>query len=181
MPDYSLGLDNGNFNSGMVASTQATQALNNSLAVLTTQSHLASRALAVVMPLGAIGAFGKFAQGAANAQSELLGVSAVAKVSGQNIGELGAQADRMARQFPIGNAVAKQLVGTLQSLGMTGAGSEKNLGQVGDAMIKLAAATGSSTGMIAAQMVQLDRAFGGTGNNVKSLKASGDALVYLMY
>jgi TP901 family phage tail tape measure protein len=156
-----------------------TQQLQASMAGLTQQSHLASAALRTAGWVTGVGAMSKFSQAAADASTNLAGMRATASASGQSFSALATQADRLARSFPIGNAGARQLVSQLQGLGITAVQSEQRIGLLGDAMVKLSAATGAPIQQITAGMAQLSRSFGDTGLDPTRITKMGDVLTTL--
>jgi TP901 family phage tail tape measure protein len=177
--DFSLGLNVTNYlNSGRQA-TQVTQQLQGAVANLTQGSVLAQAALNRLIPLSAFAGVGKFAAVSAQAQKELQGLKATAVVAGQSLNGLQKEADNLARKFDVGTSGARALVSQVQSMGIVGRGSERQIGQLATQFIKLGAATHSSAAAVGQGVANLSRAFGNTNLDPRKITGISDSLVVL--
>lgn len=172
-------MDMSGYLNGTRQANQTTLALQSSIESLTQTSALASAALNRMIPIAAFSGIGKFSALAASTQSELAGLAGAARITGQNFTSLERETNKLARTFPVGNAEARQLTANIQSMGVVGKGSEKQIAQLGGVFIKLGAATGSSASQIGQQMVNLGRAFGDEKLNPKRMQDMANSVVAL--
>jgi TP901 family phage tail tape measure protein len=177
--DYTLGMNvSGYLNSGRQA-TAVTQQLQDAVASLTQGSVVASAAMNRLIPLSAFAGMGKFAAAAAGAQQEINGLKATTQAAGGDIGKLVTVSDGLSKKFALGQSGARALTSEIQSLGVTGAGSEKRVGALGAEFVRLGAATRTSAAAVGSGVANLARAFGDQNLNPKNISGISDSLVTL--
>ena len=122
----------------------------------------------------------RYGQAAAMAQYQLSGLAATQTVTHQSATALAGGMRQLARDIPIGNAAAQQLVSTVTQLGIVGDRSVQKIVAVSRAAAQLQQAnTGTNANLLASSMVQLERTFGDQGIDPKRITATGDALTYV--
>ena len=173
--DY--GLDPSGYMTGVGQIAAGNTALQQSMAGVTTGSTVMQKALAMITPTRAAGAaLTGFAVQAAATEKSLSGLEATSTVTGVSVGKLAGGIRQMARDFPIGNDGAAQLVSQFTKMGVASKGSEGQILKLSTSVAKIAGATGESTAAIADGMTTLARITGNTNLNPKRFSDLGDSL-----
>jgi TP901 family phage tail tape measure protein len=133
---------------------------------------IAMRAASAHLP---VAGFTVLAGLAGRTQQQMAPLKATTAVLGANFTVLSKGVEHLARQLPIGNAGARDLVGTLASLGQVQKGQEVQTLNLAKAYVRLGAANNEGPAQLAIGMTQLARVTN-TGFNVKRVEAIGDAL-----
>jgi len=108
---------------------------------------------------------------AAAYQQKLAGLATVTALNEKQFKGLSEVAAKFSREFPIGLDKSIDLVKTLQTSGVN---TTKSIKELGNAFIKIQAATGEWGGQFVADMLSVNRSFG---NSMGSVSKFGDSLV----
>jgi TP901 family phage tail tape measure protein len=128
--------------------------------------------LSVVKVLGKFVDLNKTSTAAAAAyQQKLSGLATVTALNEKQFKGLSDVALKFGREFPIGLTKSVDLVKTLQSSGVN---TTKSINELGNAFIKIQAATGEFGGQFVADMLSVNRSFG---SSMSSVGKFGDSLV----
>jgi len=172
-----LGMDPSTYLAGAQQITGANSQLQQSFGGLTAQTTMVQRAIDAVTPKRAtLLAWGGMAASAANTQQALSGVAAQATVTHANTTRLANGMRQLARDFPIGNAAARQTVEQITKMGVATEGSEARVLKLSKSVVQLSGATGEGLGGLTSGMVELARASGNTNLDPKRFERLGDAL-----
>lgn len=177
--DISVGytIDPSGYLMGVNQIDAANQQLQRSMGGITTSSTLFSRALGMVTPGRAtLAGMGAFTERAAAMQESMAGIRATSAVTGVSVEKLRVGINQMARDLPIGNEGAKQVVEQMTKMGVGAAGAERKILSLADTTAKLSGATGENVQSLAQGMVELARATGNTQLDPKRFSDLGDSL-----
>jgi hypothetical protein len=148
----------------------STTGLEQSLSRLAVQAGLANRAMSMASPSPAhIAGFAGLAAAAMASQQQLAGLNATQAITGQSAQKLSNTIRQMARDMPIGQRAAQQIVETVTQLGVSGSGSESKIAALSKTVARLQGATGEFGPALAQGLTQLDRAFGNQSLDPKGL------------
>jgi TP901 family phage tail tape measure protein len=172
-----LNLDASQYTQAAGMAMASTSALEQSLGRLSVAAGGVNRALNTAAPSKShIAAFGGFTAAAVASQASLSGLAATQAVAGQSSSKLSATIRQMARDMPIGQRSAQQIVETVNQLGISGKGSEGHIASLSKTIGKLQGATGEFGPALAQGITQIDRAFGNQNLDPKRLSATADSL-----
>lgn len=175
--DLSLSLDTQAYVQGANAAVASTQQLAQAYVGLERQSTLLEKAMKTATPGRIVTAgFAGAVAAAAKWEQQLGSMQAVSKTTGQNMATLQKGMSELARQFPISNRGALEVVSTLQKIGLSGKDQTTVVRNLSKEFVNLGAATGQNAAMIGQQMVALNRAFGVADGNVAKFSKMGDTL-----
>lgn len=156
-----LDLDTSGYVQGLGRADSVTDQFGNTLHATYAAMTPMQRAMDLITPPRALLAgFAGLAANAANVQQQLAPMAATARVTGANMATLSAGMRTLARDIPIGNAGARELVTQLTRLGLAARGSEMQVGQLGKVFGNLGGATGEGPAGLASGFIQLNRAMG---------------------
>lgn len=175
--DFDLNLDSSGYVAGAQQAIGATGGLQQALSGVTATSGGVQRALNLISPgRASIAAFAGFTASAAAAQNQLSNLQATQAVTGASAQRLAGGMRGLAREFPIGQRSAQQVVETFTQMGIAGKGTERQILALSKTMVQLSGATGEAPAVLAAGMTQLARATGDSRLDPRKMQGLSDSL-----
>lgn len=175
--DIQYSLDPSGYLVGVNQIDAANQRAQASMAGLMTTSSGLQRAWDLVTPKrAAIAGLGLMAQQAAQTEQQLSGLSATSVITGVNQGKLAAGIRAAARDMPIGFQQARALTEQYTKMGVSGAGSERQIARLVTTSARLGGATGEGPAQLTEGLVNLSRATGNSNLDPTRFEKLSDSL-----
>lgn len=174
--DFALNADVSNYVQGIGQAQSSTSSFDSSFKTMLLTAGGAAAVMDKITPKRAhLLGFGLLAKSAADAEAGLSSLAARTAVTGASYDKLTSGIRQLARQMPVGSQAIQATVEQIGQMGVTGAGTERQVIALAKTMTRLAGATGEGVGGLTQGMITLSRASGSL--DPKRVERMADSLV----